>query len=62
MIDSDAHCEVDICNHGRVFSLLAELEFPQELVVNRSLDAAAEYIPFLKRLLNGELSPMEAAL
>lgn len=62
VIDSDAHCEVDICNHGRVFSLLSEMEFPPELVVNRSLDAAAEYIPFLKRLLNGEVTPMEAAL
>lgn len=62
VIDSDAHCEVDVCNHARVHALLEELEFPQELVVNRSLDAAAEYIPFLRRLLDGELSPMEAAL
>ena len=62
VIDSDAHCEVDVGNHGKVHAMLEELDFPQELVVNRSLDVAAEYIPFLRRLLDGELSPMEAAL
>lgn len=62
VIDSDAHCEADVGNHARVHALLEELAFPRELVVNRSLDAAAEFIPFLRRLLDGELSPMEAAL
>ena len=62
VINSDAHCEIDVGNHGRVHALLEELDFPQELVANRSLDAAAAYIPFLRRLLDGELTPMEAAL
>ena len=62
VINSDAHCEIDVGNHGRVHAMLEELDFPQELVANRSLDAAAAYIPFLRRLLDGELTPMEAAL
>lgn len=51
IIDSDAHCEQDVGNHSRAIALLEEVGFPEDLVVNRSLDTAAEYLPFLKRLL-----------
>lgn len=62
IIDSDAHCEVDLGRHERAHALLKELDFPEELVVNRSLDAAAEFIPFLRRMLDGELTIEEASL
>lgn len=51
VIDSDAHCEVDVGNHRRALELLAEVDFPEELVVNSSLEKAAEYIPYLKQML-----------
>ena len=52
--DSDAHCEVDVANHSLAHAFLQEIDFPEELVVNRSLEVAAEYIPFLKKMLNEE--------
>ena len=62
ILDSDAHCEVEVGNHSRSKAMLDSIGFPEELVVNRSLEAAAEYIPFLKRMLAGELSPIEAVI
>ena len=49
VIDSDAHCEADIGNHNRAWSLLKELDFPEELVVNTSIEKAAAYIPWLNK-------------
>lgn len=54
IMDSDAHCEVDVGNHSLAKRLLEEIDFPDELVVNRSLEAAAEYIPYLKEMLAKE--------
>ncbi len=51
ILDSDAHCEVDVGNHSRVHSLLEEIGFPEELIVNNSLSKAAAFIPSLKKLL-----------
>lgn len=62
IIDSDAHCEVDVGNHKRAHEFLNEIDFPETLVVNRSLEAAAEFIPFLKRMLAGELTLMDASM
>lgn len=61
VINSDAHSAADVGNHRRARALLEELQFPEELVVNRSLEAAAGYLPFLKRILAGELTDREAA-
>lgn len=49
IIDSDAHCEADVGNHVRAHALLAEIDFPKELVVNASIEKAAEYIPALQQ-------------
>lgn len=49
IISSDAHCEVDVGNHARAHELLREIEFPEELIVNSSIEKAAEYIPWLKQ-------------
>lgn len=48
IMDSDAHCEVDVGNHVLAEKMLEELKFPEELVVNRSLEAIADYIPKVK--------------
>lgn len=55
VLDSDAHCEIDVGNHNRSLALLNQIGFPEELIINRSVEVAAEYIPFLKKLLAGEV-------
>ena len=62
LIGSDAHSCPDVHNHERALALLEELDFPAELVVNTSLEAAAEFIPFLGKLLRGELTELNAIL
>ena len=52
VVDSDAHCEVDVGNHRRALELLEELAFPQELVVNSSFEKAAAFLPCLCNMLN----------
>ncbi len=44
ILDSDAHCEADVGNHVYSGQLLAELDFPEELVVNRSVEEYKTYI------------------
>lgn len=51
VLDSDAHCEADVGNHSRAYDLLKEVDFPEELVVNTSLENAASYIPCLAKML-----------
>ncbi len=51
IINSDAHCEADVGNHARAHALLDEIQFPTELVVNSSIEKAAEFIPCLKQPL-----------
>ncbi|MGL5437517.1 MAG: phosphatase [Lachnospiraceae bacterium] len=49
ILDSDAHCEVDVGNHSRAWDLLREIDFPAELVVNSSIARAAAFIPALSQ-------------
>lgn len=51
IISSDAHIEADAGNHARAHALLEEMEFPEHLVVNRSIDALLPYIPKLNEYL-----------
>ena len=44
VLDSDAHCEVDVGNHVRSIALLESIDFPETLVVNRSIEAVSKYI------------------
>ena len=39
VVSSDAHVECDILRHWYALELLETLHFPEELVVNRSVDA-----------------------
>jgi putative hydrolase len=54
IVDSDAHCEVDVGNHSAAHRLLEEVQFPQELIVNDSLKKAAAFIPWLSAHLSEE--------
>lgn len=49
IVNSDAHCSVDVGNHARAIALLEEIDFPEELVVNSSIEKAAEFIPALRQ-------------
>lgn len=52
IINSDAHCEVNVGDHAAAHALLDEIGFPEELVVNTSLEKAAGYIPWLQKALD----------
>ena len=53
IINSDAHIAVDVGNHRYAHALLEELNFPEELVVNTSLEKLALYLPKMAALLSG---------
>lgn len=44
IMGSDAHYHEDILNHGRALSLLEEVQFPEELVVNTDKEKLYQYI------------------
>ena len=47
LISSDAHIESDIGRHERALALLEELDFPEDLIINTSIDKLLPYIPAL---------------
>ncbi len=49
IVNSDAHADVYIKNHDDAFALLKDYDFPEELVVNRSVDAVKEYLNYYKK-------------
>ena len=51
IIDSDAHTEADVGNHERALGLIKEVNFPEELIVNSSLNKLLPYIPKLEAYL-----------
>lgn len=51
IIDSDAHTEADVGNHERAWTLIKEVEFPEELIVNSSIKKLLPYIPKLEAYL-----------
>ena len=46
VMDSDAHFDSHIAGFDSARALLEELDFPEELVLNRSVDALNEYVKF----------------
>lgn len=46
IMNSDAHCAEDVGNHSFTDVLIAELDFPEHLIVNRSVE---EYKKFINR-------------
>lgn len=51
IIDSDAHIESDVGNHAFAWEVVRETGFPEELIVNSSLDRLLPYIPKLEECL-----------
>ena len=43
VLGSDAHMDIDVGNHQRALDLLEEVHFPEELVVNRSVEELKKY-------------------
>ena len=48
ILGSDSHCAADVGCHDQAAALLREIDFPEELVVNRSLKALGEYLECVK--------------
>lgn len=48
IIGSDAHIEEDVAEFGYALDLLKRVNFPEELVVNTSVDKLLEYAPYNK--------------
>ena len=59
IIDSDAHIEADVGNHKLAWELICETGFPEELIVNGSLDRLLPYIPRLKAVSYTHLVPID---
>ncbi len=61
IMGSDAHSEADAGNHLHAIKFLEELQFPEELVANTSLERAASFIPSLAARLDDPLLRARAA-
>ncbi len=43
-LGSDAHIDNDVGNHSRSDKILEEVDFPEELIVNRSVALLEQYL------------------
>lgn len=48
VIDSDAHVDVSVGDHAYVWKMIEELDFPEELIVNTSVDKVKKYLNYFK--------------
>ncbi len=48
IIDSDAHVASEVGNHQAAWELIEEMHFPEELIVNTSVEKLIPYIPSLE--------------
>lgn len=44
IVSSDAHCDVWVGHHGKALKMLEEIDFPEELIVNASMERLNEYL------------------
>lgn len=49
LLGSDAHISFDVAEYGYLYPLLAETEFPEELILNRSVEAFETYLADMRR-------------
>ncbi len=49
VIGSDAHVDTDVGRHDEALALLEELEFPESLVVNRSVEELKKYVNHFRK-------------
>lgn len=45
IMGSDAHIDIDVCNHVNCINVLRKNNFPEELIVNSSVDKFYKYLP-----------------
>ncbi|MCI8888607.1 MAG: phosphatase [Hungatella sp.] len=57
LMGSDAHSTAGAGRHSRAIQLLEEIDFPQELVLNTSVEKLFPYIPVLKTIAGGCMEP-----
>jgi putative hydrolase len=38
IVSSDAHIDTDICKYDLAYEVLKEVNFPEELIINRSIE------------------------
>ncbi len=46
ILDSDAHVDADVANFKNLIPILEEVHFPEQLVVNRSVEQLKLFVPF----------------
>ncbi|WP_196593314.1 phosphatase [Pectinatus sottacetonis] len=44
IMDSDAHIHTDVGNHDYIYDLLQQVDFPEELIVNSSINKFKDYL------------------
>lgn len=49
LLGSDAHISFDVAEYGYLYPLLAETDFPEELILNRSVEAFETYLADMRR-------------
>ncbi|MGI6019759.1 MAG: phosphatase [Marvinbryantia sp.] len=49
IMGSDAHIATEIGNHARVVSIMEEIHFPEQLVVNRSVEELMKFVNYRKQ-------------
>ena len=55
VVTSDAHFYTDIGEYGNALNMLAEIDFPEKLIMNRSLEAYADYVRPRKELFRWKM-------
>lgn len=55
LIGSDAHVVTDIGNHKAAIALLEEIHFPEELIVNTSLEKISSFIPKIHEIIHDNI-------
>lgn len=44
VVGSDAHVDTDVGNHAEAESMLKQMDFPEELIINRSIEELKKYV------------------
>lgn len=49
VMGSDAHVDIDVANHSKIYPILEHVNFPEELIMNTSVDKIKKYLNYYKR-------------
>lgn len=59
VVNSDAHFETDVKNHGAALAMLEEIDFPKELIVNASRGRLVDYLRRYTNILSNRKNAEE---